>query len=121
VEDAERAVDDGQAGGDQRQKRPEHHSVEDLRDKIGPVDHAYVRSFAGQPFVALLFGVTAVLVPGFMPVIPAVFLLKSGRAARGECRASRLWPGHEAITPLRRMIHAEKASTAVRCNRRGGS
>ncbi len=99
VEDAERAVDDGQAGGDQRQKRPEHHSVEDLRDKIGPVDHAYVRGFAGQPFVALLFGVTAVLVPSFVPGTPVVFLLKSGRAARGEDGASRLGPGNDGPSP----------------------
>ena len=39
VEHAERAVDDRQAGRDQRQQRAEHQSVERLRDEICPIDH----------------------------------------------------------------------------------
>lgn len=40
VEHAQRAVDDGQAGGDQRQQGAEHQPVEQLRDEVGPVEHA---------------------------------------------------------------------------------
>ena len=39
IQHAERAVDDRQAGGDQRQQRAEHQPVEELREEIGPIDH----------------------------------------------------------------------------------
>ena len=39
VEHAERAVDDRQAGRDQRQQRAEHQPVEHLRNEISPIDH----------------------------------------------------------------------------------
>ena len=40
IQHAERAVDDGEARGDQRKKRAEHQPVETLRYEIRPVDHA---------------------------------------------------------------------------------
>ena len=43
VKDAERAIDDRQAGGNQRQQRAEHQPVEALRYEVGPVDHASAR------------------------------------------------------------------------------
>ncbi len=39
VENAERAVNDRQAGRDQRKQRAEHQPVETLRNEIAPVDH----------------------------------------------------------------------------------
>ena len=39
VEDTERAVDDRQARGDQREQRAEHQPVEHLRNEIRPIDH----------------------------------------------------------------------------------
>src|SRR5262249_45976210 len=39
IEDAERAIDDGEARGDQRKQRAEHQPVETLRNEIGPIDH----------------------------------------------------------------------------------
>ena len=44
IEDAERAVDDRQARRDQREKGAEYNAVENLRNKIGPVDHTVVRN-----------------------------------------------------------------------------
>ena len=46
VQHAERAVDDGEARGDQREKRSQHQSVETLRYEIRPVDHGAVRGFS---------------------------------------------------------------------------
>src|SRR5262245_60372761 len=40
VQYAERAVDDRQARGDQREQRTEHEPVEALRNEICPVDHS---------------------------------------------------------------------------------
>src|SRR6185312_16513923 len=39
------AVDDGQAGGDQREKRAEHQPVEALRNEVGPVDQRAPQSW----------------------------------------------------------------------------
>src|SRR5262245_61142963 len=39
IEDAERAVDDGQTGRDQREQSAQHQAVETLRYEIGPIDH----------------------------------------------------------------------------------
>ena len=39
IENAERAVNDGQARRDQRQQRTERQPVEDLRNEVGPIDH----------------------------------------------------------------------------------
>ena len=43
IEHAERAVDDRQAGGDQREQRAEHQPVEALRYEVSPVDHVVAR------------------------------------------------------------------------------
>jgi hypothetical protein len=42
VEHAERAVDDGQAGADQREQGAEREPVEKLRNEVGPTDHATI-------------------------------------------------------------------------------
>ena len=42
IEDAERTVNDRQAGGDQREEGAEHQPVEALRYEVRPVDHAAV-------------------------------------------------------------------------------
>src|SRR6185437_9209718 len=39
VEHAERAIDDGQAGADQRQQRSERQAIEHLRNEVRPVNH----------------------------------------------------------------------------------
>src|SRR4051812_47104208 len=44
VQYSERAVNDGQAGGDQREQRAKHEAVETLRYEIGPVDHGCWRA-----------------------------------------------------------------------------
>ena len=43
IEHAEHAVDDRQAGGDQREQRAQHQPVETLRNEISPVDHVAAR------------------------------------------------------------------------------
>ena len=43
VKHAERAIDDRQAGRNQREKRAEHQSIETLRYESCPVDHASAR------------------------------------------------------------------------------
>src|SRR3954468_16264940 len=42
VEHAERAVDDGQAGADQREQGAEREPVEKLRNEVGPTNHAMI-------------------------------------------------------------------------------
>ncbi|MGY3471518.1 hypothetical protein ACVW0I_008389 [Bradyrhizobium sp. LM6.11] len=42
VEHAERAVNDGQAGADQREQGAEREPVEKLRNEIGPTNHATI-------------------------------------------------------------------------------
>ena len=51
IEDAERAVDDRQAGGDQREERAEHQAIEALRYEGGPVDHVVARVGEERPDV----------------------------------------------------------------------
>src|SRR5262249_9095066 len=51
IEDAERAVDDRQAGRDQREERAEYQAVEALRYKVGPVDHIVARVGEDRPNV----------------------------------------------------------------------
>ena len=49
IQHAQHAVDDRQAGGDQREQRAEHQPVETLRYEISPVDHAAARPEADEP------------------------------------------------------------------------
>ena len=49
VEHAQRAVDDRQAGADERQKRPQHQAVEHLRDEVSPGEHSSPRHSPMRP------------------------------------------------------------------------
>ena len=103
VEHAERAIDDRQAGRDQRQQRAEHQPIEALRYKIRPVDHASVRNSC--------LGAISVKPAGFAPGN----MLRQRR--HGGCRA----PRHDGIKAFSASPIRRRRMAAVRRSRRACS
>ena len=97
IEDAERAVNDRQAGGDQREERAEHQPVEALRYEIRPVDHVVAR--LGEDRVPTLWPAST------RPAMP---------------NPSRRYGRHDGVNAPSAPRRAERA-VSVRCNRRACS